>query len=137
MRSDSEVLWKNFSLRHSLSSAQLQRFQEYYVRLVRTNALHNITAITNLDGVITDHFDDSLSLKNFIDCTALQGIADIGTGAGFPGIPLKILFPSLPLFLIEVSEKKRTFLAEVCDVLSLTDVTIIDLDWRTFFAYFD
>ena len=107
-------------------------FREYYSRLVATNKIHNLTAITDLDNVISDHFDDSLALIRAIDCASLRGLADVGTGAGFPGIPLKIIYPELPLFLIEVNGKKRAFLQELVDAFSLSDVVISELDWRTF-----
>ncbi len=132
MSHDSERLWKEFFLRQTLSSVQQEQFKSYYARLVATNKLHNITAITDLASVITDHFDDSLALRTFIDCSSLQGLGDIGTGAGFPGLPLKLIYTDLPLVLIEVNAKKRAFLQSLVDEFDLKDVTITELDWRTF-----
>ncbi len=132
MLNDSERLWEEFFIRQKLSPVQQDQFKEYYARLVATNKLHNITAITDLATVITHHFDDSLALRNVIDCTTLQGLGDIGTGAGFPGLPLKLVYPDLPLVLIEVHAKKRVFLQELVDEFALTQVTISELDWRTF-----
>jgi 16S rRNA (guanine527-N7)-methyltransferase len=132
MSHDPMGLWKDFSLRHHLTISQLTMFQEYYVRLVSANERYNLTAITDLEHVITDHFDDSLALIKKIDCSKLKGLADIGTGAGFPGIPLKIIYPSMPLYLIEVSEKKRSFLQELIDAFLFEQVHLSELDWRTF-----
>lgn len=132
MLNSTERLWKEFFTRQQLSSLQQEQFKEYYTRLVATNTLHNITAITDLAQVITDHFDDSLALRDIIAISSLRGLADIGTGAGFPGVPLKLVYPELPLVLIEVNAKKRAFLQELVDEFSLRDVIISELDWRTF-----
>ncbi len=128
---DSERLWEEFFSRQHLTSPQQEQFKAYYSRLVVTNKLHNITAITDLSQVITHHFEDSLALREFIDCTKLSGLADIGTGAGFPGLPLKLIYPELSLVLIEVNAKKRAFLQKLVDEFNLADVIISELDWRT------
>ena len=127
-----EAIWNNFAKRQVLSPEQIVQFKHYYDLLIRTNEIHNLTAITDLQRVVTDHFDDSLALRKFIALHELHQIADIGSGAGFPAIPLKIVFPHLTLVLIEVNHKKIAFLESVVEQLGLTDVTITDLDWRTF-----
>ncbi len=132
MINDSVTLWEAFYSRHTLTLLQKEQFKQYYNLLVSTNKLHNITAITDLKKVITHHFDDSLALRSYLKNTMPTGLADIGTGAGFPAIPLKLLFPDLPLVLIEVNAKRRAFLQELVETFSLTDVTISALDWRTF-----
>ncbi len=132
MKYDSDTLWKEFFSRHALTSQQQEQFKEYYQLLVATNKLHNITAITDLKKVLTHHFDDSLALRSYIEATQPSGLADIGTGAGFPAIPLKLVIPELPLVLIEVNAKKRAFLQQLVERFRLTDVTISELDWRTF-----
>ena len=132
MSYDSESLWEEFFSRQHLTSPQKEQFKAYYSRLVATNKLYNITAITDLSQVITHHFDDSLALREFIDCSKLSGLADIGTGAGFPGLPIKLVYPELPLVLIEVNAKKRAFLQSLVDEFKLNDVIISELDWRTF-----
>lgn len=132
MSHDSQGLWEAFFARHNLTTLQQEQFVQYYARVVSTNKLHNITAITDLTKVLTHHFDDSLALRSYIAQTKPSRLADIGTGAGFPGIPLKLVFPTLPLVLIEVNAKKRAFLAELVDSFGLTDVIISELDWRTF-----
>jgi 16S rRNA (guanine(527)-N(7))-methyltransferase RsmG len=129
---ESAALWSAFQERHSLSQKQLEYFQRYYAMLLQTNEMHNLTAITDLAKVIRDHFDDSLILDRFIDCTNIKTLCDVGTGAGFPALPLKIVYPHLALVLIEVNHKKVAFLEEVIDSLRMTDVEIYPFDWRTF-----
>ena len=132
MSNDSQQLWNKFFLRHQLSLAQQDIFQDYYERLVFTNKLHNITAITDLKKVLNDHFDDSLALSKSIDCSTIQGLGDIGTGAGFPSIPLKIMYPQMSLVLIEVNAKKRAFLQDLIIAFNLSHTIVSELDWRTF-----
>ena len=129
---EEEMLWQKFCDRQKLSALQLEQFRKYYLLLYQTNELHNLTTITDLSLVIQDHFEDSLALRQFVDCHSVTTLADIGTGAGFPAIPLKILFPHLKLVLIEVNHKKIDFLARVASELNLDEVTLSDLDLRTF-----
>jgi 16S rRNA (guanine527-N7)-methyltransferase len=129
---DTEGIWNRFFSRVPSAAAQQEQFRTYYRLLVETNDIHNLTAITDLEKVLTDHFEDSLALARFIDCSRLTCVGDIGTGAGFPALPLKIAFPELPLVLIEVNHKKIQFLESVVEALQLSNVTITDLDWRTF-----
>lgn len=137
MAQDSERLWEAFFSRQQLTSTQQAQFKIYYEELVTTNKLHNITAITDLEMVLTDHFEDSLALRSFVDCSTLRGLCDIGTGAGFPALPLKIMFPELPLILIEVNAKKRAFLQDLVQRLGFQYVEIEDRDWRTFLRQSD
>lgn len=134
---DAESIWRQFFSRYSLSSAQQEQFRTYYRLLVETNDIHNLTAITDLEMVLTDHFDDSLALGTFIDCNLLASLGDVGTGAGFPALPLKIAYPHLSLVLIEVNHKKIQFLETVVEALQLQNVIITDLDWRTFLRHTD
>lgn len=124
--------WNHFIERYALSDRQSNQFRKYYELIVSTNDIHNLTAITDLKHVIADHFEDSLALCSFVDCSQLSMLADIGTGAGFPALPLKIAFPHIKIILIEVNQKKVWFLEKVIEELELTHVTICDLDWRTF-----
>jgi 16S rRNA (guanine(527)-N(7))-methyltransferase RsmG len=131
--SDSSRLWNKFAQESSLTEAQLEKFKRYYELLIEWNsAICNLTTITEASSVIRDHFQDSLSITECVDFSSLHSIADIGTGAGFPGIPLKILFPHLTVYLIEVTQKKREFLAHVIEQLDLSDMVLVDLDWRSF-----
>ena len=132
MLNNNESIWEQFRERMNLSLNQIEQYKIYYESLVRTNEIHNLTAITDLSKVLTDHFEDSLALTTFVDCMKLSCIGDVGTGAGFPALPIKIAFPHLSMVLIEVNHKKLDFLASVIEKLGLTDIELIDLDWRTF-----
>lgn len=127
-----QPLWEKFASEYKLSPEQLEKFKLYANLLIFWNDKFNLTAITTLQGIIDNHFKDSLAVADIEDLSSIKIIADIGSGAGFPGIPLKILYPNLGVILMEVTHKKRTFLAEVVKALELKDVNICDLDFRTF-----
>lgn len=99
---------------------QAECFQRYMELLLEWNEKMNLTAITAPEEIVEKHFIDSLTL--FSVCQVKQGakVADVGTGAGFPGIPLKILRPDLRLTLLDGLNKRLVFLAEVCDTLGLS-----------------
>ena len=110
----------------TLTSRQRQAFQLYYQELVAWNARFNLTAITDREGVQIRHFLDSLScLLAMGGDVQGQNLIDIGSGAGFPGLPLKIVRPTLYLTLLEATGKKVDFLRHVVALLGLRDVTII------------
>jgi len=101
--------WNNLRHKYTLTAPQIDKLNRYLELLVEWNEKINLTAITNHHDIITYHFDDSLALAHYVNLTTLESIADVGTGAGFPAIPLKIMFPHLNMVLIEVNNKKRTF----------------------------
>ncbi|KRN89547.1 16S rRNA (guanine(527)-N(7))-methyltransferase RsmG [Ligilactobacillus ceti] len=107
-----------------LSDYQMEQFATYYEFLVATNENVNLTAITDRDEVYLKHFYDSL-LPAF-EYQALQtealNLCDVGAGAGFPSIPLKIAFPNLKVTIVDSLNKRITFLNELADKLALTDV---------------
>lgn len=126
------AMWRNFVSEYKLSSVQSEQFATYLKLLQQHNELINLTSITDTDNIIASHFQDSLAISKFIDFNKLTMISDVGTGGGFPGIPLKIVFPHLKVILIEVTKKKIEFLNHVIDTLELEDIQVQDIDWRTF-----
>jgi 16S rRNA (guanine(527)-N(7))-methyltransferase RsmG len=115
-----------------LTEQQKSQLQLYAHLLIEWNKKFNLTAIVDLAKIESHHFYDSLEITRFIDFTQLKQIADVGTGAGFPAIPLKIMFPHLAIVLIEVNSKKRAFLEYVIQKLGLTSSILYPYDWRTF-----
>ena len=111
----------------TLNDKQKEQFLKYYELLVEWNGFMNLTAITEFDDVMKKHFADSLSIvKAFSKIrTEKLKVIDIGTGAGFPGIPLKIVFPQIELTLLDSLQKRLKFLQEVIDQLELGEMELI------------
>ncbi len=114
---------KNWNI--TLTDIQLNQFAQYYEMLIEKNKVMNLTAITEFDEVIEKHFLDSISLGAVIDLTQPLKVLDLGTGAGFPGIPLKIVYPGLQITLADSLNKRILFLQEVIEALGLEGIEAV------------
>ena len=114
-----------------ISDRQIEAFDEYFRLLVEGNEVMNLTAITDYDEVLLKHYIDSLAINKAIDDESNWNlnnkikVMDIGTGAGFPGIPLKIIYDNLDIVLLDSMNKKVKFLNEVTDKLKLSNIKAI------------
>jgi 16S rRNA (guanine527-N7)-methyltransferase len=109
----------------TLDDRQVARYERYAAELVRWNERTNLTTITDPHGVVVRHLLDSLALARIWPDQPPDSLADIGTGAGFPGLALKILWPDLRLLLVESIGKKTEFLQHVAATLELSDVEVV------------
>lgn len=112
-------------LHMNLSDEKCEMFIRYYNMLVEWNSKINLTAITDYKEVVIKHFIDSLSIVNIVDINGPNSLVDVGTGAGFPGIPLKIVFPSLEVILVDSLDKRVKFLNHVIRELGLKNIKAI------------
>lgn len=108
-----------------LSNSQKEQFDKFYNILIEWNQVMNLTAITKYDEVVQKHFIDSLSIKDVINLKEVCSVIDVGTGAGFPGIPLKIAFPHLKVTLLDSLNKRVKFLNEVIFELGLKNIETV------------
>lgn len=110
-----------------ITNKELDLLEQYYNFLIQYNEHTNITAITKKDDVYIKHFLDSLMVTKSIDLNHINNLIDIGSGAGFPGIVLKIFFPNIKIILLDSNNKKTTFLNEVIKKLNLKDIQVVNL----------
>ncbi len=107
----------------TLTEEQMKAFDTYYTMLVEKNKVMNLTAITEWEDVVVKHFLDSLALCNTMDLGKDLRVLDLGTGAGFPGVPLKIAFPNLEIVLLDSLNKRIIWLQEVIETLKLEGIS--------------
>jgi len=107
------------------TTLQLEQLEKYYEVLINENQKYNLTSITNKDDVYLKHFYDSLTISKIINLNS-GSLCDIGTGAGFPGIVLKIFYPNLKVTLVDSTLKKCKFLELVINELNLTNIEVLN-----------
>ena len=108
-----------------LTELQKEQYNKYYNLVVEWNQKINLTAITEEEEFYTKHFFDSISLAFYKDYSNIESICDVGSGAGFPSIPLKILYPNLKVTIVDSLNKRIKFLNIVKDELGLTDCNFV------------
>ena len=126
MNRDITIFTKGLAeLNIELNDTKIMQFLDYYELLVEKNKVMNLTAITEYEEVVVKHFLDSISIGKYVDFKEGESLIDVGTGAGFPGIPLKITYPELNITLLDSLNKRIKFLVEVKDNLNLANLDMI------------
>jgi len=108
-----------------LTNLQKEQLNKYYELLIEYNKVMNLTGITKKEDVYLKHFYDSLTTIKAVDLTKIDSLCDIGTGAGFPGLVLKIVFPNIKILLLDSLQKRVNFLNKVIETLGLTNIETI------------
>lgn len=108
-----------------LSKEKLNNFLSFYDMLIERNKVMNLTSITDFDEVVEKHFLDSLSIVREVELDHCKKILDLGTGAGFPGIPIKMAFPELDIVLMDSLNKRVLFLKDVISELNLSNIIAV------------
>ena len=126
MNYDTKVLTEGCeNLGITLSDRQIEQFMIYYEYLIEKNKVMNLTGITEFKEVMIKHFVDSLAVVKAVNMEKINSLLDLGTGAGFPGIPLKIVFPEIKMVLLDSLNKRIKFLNEVIDKCRLENISAI------------
>lgn len=116
----------------TLTDRQLDQFEKYYETLVEWNEKMNLTAITDKEDVYLKHFYDSITASFYFDFTKPFHLCDVGAGAGFPSIPLKIAFPQIEVTIVDSLNKRISFLTHLANVLELENVHFVHDRAETF-----
>jgi len=127
-----QKIWDTFVTDYNVDQIKQEKFKQYFDLIVQENQKYNITAITSVQGIILDHFYDSLSLIKLYDMSQVTTLVDVGSGGGLPGLPLAIMNQQITVHLVEVIGKKIQFLTMVKEQLGLDNIVIYQQDWRTF-----
>lgn len=123
MKEKIKTIFKKYKI--DINDEQAAKFEQYYDFLIEENKKYNLTAITNQEDAIIKHFLDSVLVVDFLDKGA--NVIDVGSGAGFPGIPIKILRPDLNMVLLDSLQKRVLFLNSVIEMLQLKNITAIHM----------
>ena len=121
----------------SPTTKQLELLNQFYELLIEWNQKINLTRITEKEEVYLKHFYDSLTIVKEIDLSKVSTLCDVGSGAGFPGIVLKIFYPNLKVTLIDSLQKRVNYLNEVMKALNLTDIQAIHTRAEEYYETFD
>ena len=121
----------------TLSKKQLEQLDKYYELLIEWNEKINLTRITEYEDVYLKHFYDSLTIVKVVDLSTKQTLCDVGTGAGFPGVVLKIVYPNLKITLVDSLQKRVNYLNEIVKELGLEDIHAIHSRGEDFKETFD
>ena len=108
-----------------INDKQLKQLEKYYELLIEWNEKINLTGITKKEDVYLKHFYDSLTMQKIVNLYNVETLCDVGTGAGFPGLVLKIMFPNLKITLLDALNKRINFLNDVIEKLELKDIETI------------
>lgn len=107
------------------TTEQLNQLEKFYELLIDWNKMINLTRITKKEEVYLKHFYDSLTIVKVVDLSKVNTLCDIGTGAGFPGVVLKIMYPNLKVTLVDALQKRVNYLNQIIKSLKLTDIEAI------------
>ena len=121
----------------SINELQLKQLERYYELLVEYNKFMNLTGITIKEEVYLKHFYDSLTIAKVIDLNQYDTLCDVGTGAGFPGLVIKIIYPNLKITLLDSLNKRLNFLNIVIKELNLKDIETIHIRAEEYKKQFD
>jgi len=117
--SEIKLMIENVGL--SASDNEVKQFYNFYEILVEKNKVMNLTAITEFNEVLIKHFADSLSISSYVNLNEIKTMLDLGTGAGFPGVPIKIMFPEISVTYLDSLAKRMNYLTDTCNGIGLSD----------------